>query len=145
MPAAMKTLRPLTLRARRSHRGVALIEALVGILLFCIGILGLVGLQVSMTRAQTVAKFRADAVYLTNDIVSAIWIDKANLSSYATTPTSACTLAPCADWVTKVASTLPQGAATVAVTPGTGDVAIRLTWSPPNEGTRSYVLTTQVK
>jgi type IV pilus assembly protein PilV len=124
---------------------VALIEALVGILLFCIGILGLVGLQASMSRAQTDAKFRADASYLGNEIVGAMWSDRNNLANYATTPTSVCSEPRCASWVTKVRDTLPSAAATVAVTPSTGIVDITLTWAPPSEGTRTYVLSTAIR
>ncbi|HZY19497.1 MAG TPA: pilus assembly protein PilV [Ramlibacter sp.] len=122
-----------------------MIEALVGILLFCIGILGLVGLQGSMTRAQSAAKYRADAAYLGNEMVAAIWTDKANIADYATSPGTVCTAVRCADWVRKVGAALPGGSATVNVTAATGAVGITLTWSPPGEGTRSYVLSTQVQ
>jgi type IV pilus assembly protein PilV len=130
---------------RNAVRGVALIEALVGILLFTIGILGLVGLQASMTRAQTTAKFRADAAYLANEVVGAIWSDRANMANYATTPGTVCAAATCAAWVAKVGSALPDGQATVGVTPATGALSITVTWSPPNEGTRTYVLSTSIR
>lgn len=130
---------------RRAQQGIALIESLVGILLFCIAILGLVGLQASMTRAQTDAKFRADAAYLANEVVGAIWTDKANIAGYATAPGAVCTNARCAAWVNKVAATLPAGGATISVTQSTGAVGLTLTWAPPNEGTHSYVLSTQVQ
>ncbi|WP_427911748.1 type IV pilus modification PilV family protein [Ramlibacter sp. MMS24-I3-19] len=138
-----RTLRPR--HARRTQRGIALIEALVGILLFCIAILGLVGLQASMTRAQTDAKFRADAAYLANEVVGAIWTDKSNIGNYATAPGAVCSNTRCAAWVNKVAATLPAAAATIVVTPATGTVGLTLTWAPPNEGTHSYVLSTQVQ
>jgi type IV pilus assembly protein PilV len=141
----MKPTRLHRRSSRRSVRGAALIESLVGILLFCVGILGLVGLQASMTRAQTVAKVRADAAYLSSEIVGAMWVDRANFANYASTPGTACTAPTCAAWVTKVQGALPDGQATISVTPGTGDVAITLTWAPPDEGTRSYVLSTAIR
>ena len=53
----------------RSARGVALIEALVGLLIFSFGVLGLIGLQATMSKAQTGAKFRADASNLTAELL----------------------------------------------------------------------------
>jgi type IV pilus assembly protein PilV len=129
----------------RADQGIALIEALVGILLFCIAILGLVGLQAAMTRAQSDAKYRADAAYLANEVVGAIWTDKANIGNYATAPGAVCTSVRCATWVNKVTSALPAGAATIAVTPATGAIDLTVTWAPPNQGTHNYVVSTQVK
>lgn len=141
-----RPLRPPTRRpAPRTQRGIALIEALVGILLFAIGILGLVGLQASMTKAQTTAKARGDAAYLANEVVSRMWLDRANIANYATAPSSVCTDATCAAWVNKVGTTLPVGQATITATPSTGAVQLTITWSPPNEGTRTYVLNTAIK
>lgn len=136
--------RPQALR-RRAQTGAALIEAMIGILLFCIGILGLVGLQASMSRAQTDAKFRADASNLTTEIVGAMWVDRANLAGYATSPSTVCTAARCAAWVTKVQGQLPSAQASIAVTPTTGTVDVTLTWAPPSEGTRTYVLSTSIR
>ncbi|TFZ08725.1 type IV pilus modification PilV family protein [Ramlibacter humi] len=130
---------------RSAQRGVALIEALVGILLFAIGILGLVGLQASMTKAQTTAKARGDAAYLANEVVSRMWLDRANMGNYTTTPATVCTNTTCAAWVNKVATTLPVGQASITATPSTGSVQLTITWSPPSEGTRTYVLNTSIK
>lgn len=128
----------------RTSRGIALIEALVGILIFSVGVLGLVGMQATMTRAQSSAKYRADAAYLSSEIIGTMWADTPNLASYASTAGSACTYQRCADWLGKVAGGLPQGAAQVSVTTSTGDVGITMTWSVANEGTRSYVLSTNI-
>ena len=59
-----------------------MLEALVGLLIFSIGILGLVGVQVSMTKAQTVAKFRADAAGLAGELVGSMWSDLPNILLY---------------------------------------------------------------
>ena len=126
-------------------RGAALIEALVGILIFCIGILGLVGLQAAMTRAQGAAKFRADAAYLSSEIIGAMWADRPHLANYVTAPGAACNYQRCADLVNKISSGLPLGSMSMTVTPTTGEIAITVTWSQPNEGTRSYALSTTIQ
>ena len=129
---------------QRASKGIALIEALVAVLILSIGILGLVGLQASMTRAQSSAKYRADASYLASEVIGAMWVDKPNLASYATTTGTACTYQRCLDWVNKVATGLPQGAGQISVT-GSGAIGLTVTWSVSNEGTRSYVLATSIQ
>ena len=137
--------RRAVLRRRRSVRGAALIEALVGILILSFGILGLVGLQAGMTRAQSVIKHRGDAAYLAAELVGMMWLDKPNLASYASTPGTACAYQRCADWVGKVSTALPQGQSTIAVTPANGLVSLTLTWSAASEGPHTYVISTVVQ
>jgi type IV pilus assembly protein PilV len=133
-------------RSKASVRGAALIEALVGILIFSIGILGLVGLQASMTRAQGAAKYRADAAYLSSEVIGAMWADKPNvvLGSYATAPGTRCTYQRCLDWVNKVSAELPQGQVVLTTVP-TGAVSLTMTWISTSEGTRTYALSTSIQ
>ena len=44
-------------------------------LLFAIGILGMVGLQASMMQAQTDSKVRADAANLVDELATLMWSD----------------------------------------------------------------------
>ncbi|MEJ5988384.1 pilus assembly protein PilV [Ramlibacter sp. PS3R-8] len=129
--------------AARRQRGVALVEALVGILIFAFGIIGLVGLQVAMTRAQGSAKYRADAAYLSSQVLGNMWADRANLASYNTG--AACDAhAPCSDFVQKVESGLPAGAVEISATAATGVVSMTLTWSTSAEGTHSHVVSSSI-
>src|SRR5437762_14185861 len=68
------------------QRGAYLLEALIGILSFSLGILGIVGLQAQAIRFTNDAEFRAEAVYLANSLISQMWADdrrtlKANYDS----------------------------------------------------------------
>lgn len=65
-----------------SQRGMMLIEVLVSILIFSIGVLALVGLQARMTAAQSDAKYRADASYLANEVVGTMWGDLSHVANY---------------------------------------------------------------
>jgi type IV pilus assembly protein PilV len=133
-----------SLRTRRSRiRGFALIEALVGILIFAFGILGLVGLQVAMTRAQGAAKFRADAAYLGSQIIGMMWADRPHLASYDSA--NCASYAPCNDWKSKVDSTLPNGLTDLSYTPATGIVNLTITWSTPVEGTHTHVVSSSIQ
>lgn len=126
-----------------SQRGIALIEALVAILIFAFGIVGLVGLQAAMTRAQGSAKYRSDAAYLGAQVMGSMWADRTNLGQYDTGSNCA-SYTPCKDWTSKVAGDLPGGAAAISVTPSTGVVALTITWSTAVEGTHSHVVTTSI-
>ena len=133
-------------RRRPAQGGFALIEALVGILIFSIGVLGIVGLQATMTKAQTASKFRADASYLANELMGVMATDAvANMPSY---DSASCTgYTRCKDWATKVASALPGGAAVVTVTPISdgADVVISISWTVPNEGQSKFETVTSLR
>jgi type IV pilus assembly protein PilV len=60
---------------RRAQRGAFLLEALIGILIFSLGILGIVGLQAQAIRFTNDAEYRAEAVYLANSLISQMWAD----------------------------------------------------------------------
>lgn len=60
--------------ALRAQRGVMLLEALIGILIFSVGILAMVGMQATAFSASADAKNRAEAAAFANDIISRIWM-----------------------------------------------------------------------
>jgi len=58
----------------RLQKGVMLLEALIGILIFSVGILAMVGMQATAFSASADAKNRAEAAAYANDIISRIWM-----------------------------------------------------------------------
>src|SRR5690606_16603585 len=52
-----------------SQSGVMLLEVLIGMLLFLIGIVGIVSLQAASAKHTTDAKYRTEAAYLANAII----------------------------------------------------------------------------
>lgn len=128
---------------RSRARGMALIEALVGILIFAFGIIGLVGLQVAMARAQGTAKYRADASQLSSQLLGLMWADRTKLEKYTTANCDG--YDPCKYWLAKVANSLPAGAAEVGATQADGLVSVTVTWTTAAEGTHSHVLTTTIR
>jgi type IV pilus assembly protein PilV len=138
----------LKLHQSRAQRGFMLLEALVALLIFAVGVLGIVGLQASMTKAQTGSKFRADAAFLAHRLVGSMWSDRSGLDNYDTS--GACSShTRCSQWLSEVANQLPAGDATVVVTTlpngtdATGrviaaEVAITINWTPPNEEQRRF-------
>lgn len=76
------------------QHGVVLLEALIAILIFSMGILAVVGLQAAMVKNTSDSKYRADASYIAQQRVGQIWVDQANLASYAETDTDISDLLP---------------------------------------------------
>jgi len=112
----------------RNQRGVALIEALVGMLIFAFGILGMIGLQASMTRAQGSAHYRADASNLASELFGLIQTDTlANMDKYASDKCA--DYARCADWLRRVQATLPSGQAVVTAASASGAVSVTVSWA----------------
>jgi type IV pilus assembly protein PilV len=131
-------------RTRRNARGIMLIEVLVALLLFAFGILGLVGLQASMTQTQGASKVRADAAYLASELLGIMWSDATNLANYTT---AGCAGYPrCNDWKNKLETQLPGGTLTQLTFDGaTGDVFLRIDWAMPNGGTHKYTTNATVR
>ena len=120
--------------------GFALLESLVAIVICSIGILGVVGLQAAMTRAQTDTTFRGEAAYLAQQLIGGMWGDRANLAGYAT----ATCAAACADWQSRIASRLPGGTGTVTVDAATGVVTIEIGWTAPGESASRFTTATVI-
>jgi type IV pilus assembly protein PilV len=60
---------------KRAQSGSFLLEALIGVLIFSFGILGIVGLQAQSLRHTGDAEYRAEATYLANSLISKMWTD----------------------------------------------------------------------
>ncbi|MGI9132554.1 MAG: type IV pilus modification PilV family protein [Rhodoferax sp.] len=124
--------------------GFALVEALIGMLIFAIGILGMVGLQAAMVQAQGSAKFRADAAVLASEIIGSMWSDVAsNRPNYVSASGTPCTSTTCTQWLAKLASSLPGGTATISID-GANVTTITITWTLPADGAHSYVTSTSI-
>jgi len=55
--------------------GMALLEALIGILIFSIGILAMVAMQAASVSAVADAQYRIEAVNAANQLLSQIWVN----------------------------------------------------------------------
>ncbi|RZL04097.1 MAG: pilus assembly protein PilV [Rubrivivax sp.] len=127
----------------RAAQGFMLIEVLVSVLLFSVGVMALVGLQASMTSAQSTAKMRTDASYLARELVGVMWSDVTNLSFYETTRCT--TYARCSAWQAKVLQELPNAQIDVDVDPlNVGDVTIEISWTQPDGETHKYTTVTTI-
>lgn len=123
----------IPVRSRQSQQGVMLLEALVAILIFTLGVIAVMGMQAVSISQVSQAKFRTDASYLANQITGKMWVDQANLASYATAGAPGRVT-----WDTTVAKTLPSGVGVIAINGTVATVTIQ--WQQPSENvTRKYV------
>ena len=134
----------------RPARGFMLMEVLVSVLIFTLGVLGLVGLQASMSQAQSVARSRAEASNLASELSARMWADLKSIDQYAD-GASCANYAPCKDWQDKVSATLPRGAGSVSYDATNGTVTVTVMWTPaggdPGNGADQHkvVLVTNIK
>ena len=118
-------VRALRAPRTRRQRGVALLEVMVSILLFSIGLLGLLGLQARAISMSVDAEDRNRAALFANEIASSMWLSNSSVVDVDAGSPS---------WKDRVkdatASGLSKGLVTVtAVTPRSAD--IQITWKAP--------------
>ena len=155
----------------KHQRGVFLLEALVAILIFSLGVFGMVAMGAASVSAQSDAQYRTQAANLANDIASEIEltvlrtatgdIDPVSLATFQHNPTSngscvftgaASTAAAVTAWASKVSSVdgLPgatSGGQQVLVTTagGVNRVQVTVCWqAPADRAPRRHTLVTYV-
>ncbi len=129
-------------RTRRPQRGFSLIEVLVAVLIFSLGIIGAVGLQAAALKMSTDARQRAEATFLADQLLARMLIaDPATAATFAhrpagTTPCApsgaASTNAVVTQWLLEVTETFPRAIANeqqivVLGTPA-DEVKVKLCW-----------------
>ena len=109
----------------RRQRGASLVEVLVSITVFSVGLLGLLGMHATSMSFFGDAKYRADAALLADALISQVWVDRAHIAEYAlgggnTSRSDA--------WAAQVQDTLPGGDASVAIDGNT--LRVTVNWRP---------------
>jgi type IV pilus assembly protein PilV len=115
------------------QKGSVLLESLIAILIFSFGILGIIGLQSASVKNTSEARYRTQASFLANEIISQMWGDRTNLDSYETPPVP---------WTDRVAKSLPDGKGTVVVDTDTNTtrprVTVTVTWQLPGNDKHTF-------
>jgi len=125
-------MNPVHRPGARGERGATLIEGMLAILIFSIGILGIMGLHAASIRNTTDAQFRAEASHLANGVIARMRVYDAGL---VTTDFASPSGAQFTQWLTDLAAakaTLPGMAAnppTVAFGGATGrEITVTIFW-----------------
>jgi type IV pilus assembly protein PilV len=127
---------------RRLQAGVMLLEVLIAILIFSVGVLAVVGMQAAAISNVNDSKYRSEAAFLTNRLLSQMWTDAGNINLYAYSgtggvPTKLSTWVN--DPVAGVYKLLPNASANppiVTITNPTANgalVTIQVRWQTPAE------------
>lgn len=142
----------MTLRLRSAKRlpgrqaGSYLLEALVAILIFAFGVLGLIGLLGNSIRVTNEARYRSEAANLAGGMIADMW----GMTAAKIDTDFASGGAKLDAWTTKAAALLPGAyAPDVAVTPGltseSRTVAVTVYWQLPGETEKhQHVMTAQI-
>jgi len=122
---------------RRGQRGMMLLEALIAILIFSVGILGVVGLQATAVQQSTAARYRAEAALLAEQLIGRMWVDNRSAAALKAKYENCGTCAGYNEWFETVKATLPgvtdeDNEPTVNVS-DKGIVTITLFWQSPGE------------
>jgi len=123
---------------RRAERGVTLLEVLVSLLVFSIGILGMVALQARSVQYSVDAEDRTRAAAVANEVVSTMW-------SQRLLDLPAATITAMQARVNNAPDGLPNAAIAVAGA-ASGVATVRIEWKSPAKRAADpvSVYTTQV-
>lgn len=129
----------------QGERGFLLIEGLVAILIFSLGILELVAMQSLVVKETAEAQYRIEAAMFTNQLIGQMWAeDRANLSTNFASPDGV-RYQVWRDQVTDTANGgLPGAAAQVPTVAFAGNnvVTISVFWQQPGTTGRHQLVTT---
>jgi type IV pilus assembly protein PilV len=128
-----------------------LLEALIGILIFSLGILAMVGMQAMGIKLASDSRDRAEASNLASQLVGEMWLDRAALPSYQYPGGTAPALTA---WITQVNAALPDaaanppivtvGASSLGASVGT-QTTVTLRWRNPTDTTvHQFVMTAYI-
>lgn len=110
--------------------GFLLLEALISILLFSLGIITLMGLQALSIKDAQQSRYRNEASYLANSIIAQMMTDQVNFSGYDDDVMSAPRRL---EWDDEVADALPNGSTSIEIDDTT--VTVVVGWQAPEETT----------
>ncbi len=141
-----------SLRAKRSQRGSFILEALISIVIFAVGLIALMGMSAQAVNQVGQTKYRNDASYLAEELIGELWVSASAPKDFDYDA-----------WTARVAATLPGGTAIVGDAPVDGDpeyplgckddgtgkptgtrVCIRITWADKESDAHFYVTTTEI-
>lgn len=142
----------------RQTEGFVLLEALVALLIFSIGVLGLIGLQATSIKQAAAAEYRSIATLQANDLISRMWVSDKTTASLTTLFASSTAGTGYTNWKNEWADALPgakDNQPTVSVTSVSGggatpvsssQVTVIVYWQAPSDTTtHNYTVVAQLK
>lgn len=118
-------------RGKKLQQGVVLLESLIAIVIFSMGILALVGLQAAMVKNTSEAKYRAEASFIAQQKLGEIWVAGADLADHIVEDED-------------VSFYLPEGRRTVEVA-ADRVVTVTVFWQVPGENEHNFSASTRIE
>jgi type IV pilus assembly protein PilV len=115
----------------KAQRGAVLLEAMIAVVIFSMGILALVGLQAAMVKNTSDAKYRAEASFIAQQKLGDIWVGGTDLANHEVEDED-------------VSGYLPSGKRSVSVS-ADRIVTVTVTWQVPGEDTHTYATSARVE
>jgi type IV pilus assembly protein PilV len=103
----------------KCEQGIALLEALISVLIFSLGVLGIVGVQAAMIKHTAEAKYRSEASYIAQQRLGQMWADAGNVLTYLEADTD-------------ISTRLPNGTRSVTQ-PTPGQFLVTVSWQQPGQ------------
>jgi type IV pilus assembly protein PilV len=143
---------------RRAERGVVLIDVLVAVVVFAVGVLAVMALQATAVQQSSQAKYRADATMLANALISRMWLTDRQVATLSATFIAG--NAAYDEWLASVGAALPGAAENPPVVtvdsvaggagaPNTARVTVQMRWRPPSSAVgapvNQLVMVTQIR
>ena len=132
-------------KLRRGQGGSYLLEALIAILIFAFGVLGLIGLLGNSIRVSNDARYRSEAANLANAMVADMWTTTAAKveEEYGSSGTKL------AEWKDKAGALLPDADAKVELSDGLSaqsrSATVTISWKLPGESAEhQHMMTAQI-
>lgn len=115
---------PPTPLTKSTQQGIVLLEALVAVLLFSMGVLALVGLQAAMMKNTEDSKFRSEASFIAQQRLGIMWANPSTIASYIEQASAPANI-----------STLPNGTRTTSISTvsGVSEVTVTVNWQQPGK------------
>jgi type IV pilus assembly protein PilV len=128
--------RPSLSSRRRNSRGFTLLETLVALVVFSVGLLGIVALQARSIQLSVDGEDRNRAAVMADEVISLMWTAAVGGGSSTCGGTTVCavqlTTADFDAWNTRVGNALPGGTGTVSAPDANGLITVQINWRPPS-------------
>jgi type IV pilus assembly protein PilV len=113
------------LQTNGGQHGFAMLEALIAIVVFSVGVLGIMGVQAQMIKHTADAKYRAEASYIAQQRLGMMWGNPAAAATHIGA-------------VVDVSGRLPGGQLTVTQPVVIGDYVVTVTWQQPGQDAHRF-------
>lgn len=126
-----RSVKPLHNRRQRDQQGTVLLEAMIAVVIFSMGILALVGLQAAMVKNTSEAKYRAEASFIAQQKLGEMWVGGVALADHEVEEED-------------ISVYLPSGKRSVDVA-ADRVVTVTVTWQLPGEDIHTYTASARVE